>query len=194
VDVLAAHRVFKSGIKNFVAMPTSTQKMLPINYTQLEEHGKPSTAMGQALFDMTWNQEKCLGTAPMRYWDQSAAALMVLLKAQGLLEEPWRSSGTFCKEFTTYSDSIYLYNGGELGQMRLDETYGTKIHACSKADSAEWISYYWKTVIEGKPNCPPVDKLTQPGWWRNARKMLTGDDNIKMRMELPALMRAKHMK
>ena len=49
-----------------------------------------------------------LQPAVIKYWDESAAAIMLQLKAQGKEKSPAKSSGTFCTQWTPYKDSMYL--------------------------------------------------------------------------------------
>ena len=44
----------------------------------------------------------------VKYWDQSAAAIMLQLKAQGKEKSPAKSTGTFCTKWTSYKDSMFL--------------------------------------------------------------------------------------
>ena len=46
--------------------------------------------------------------AAIKYWDESAAAIMLQLKAQGKEKSPGKSNGTFCTQWTPYKDSMYL--------------------------------------------------------------------------------------
>jgi hypothetical protein len=44
----------------------------------------------------------------VKYWDQSAAAIMLQLKAQGKEKTPAKSTGTFCTQLSTYKNSMSL--------------------------------------------------------------------------------------
>lgn len=44
----------------------------------------------------------------VKYWDQSTAAIMLQLKAQGKEKSPGKATGTFCNKFTSYKDSMFL--------------------------------------------------------------------------------------
>ena len=64
VDALATERVFKSGIKNFVAMAKAAQDMLVTDMTMIYDLGRPPVRQSPHLYNITGDFAACTNHSP----------------------------------------------------------------------------------------------------------------------------------
>ncbi|CAF1494284.1 unnamed protein product, partial [Rotaria sordida] len=79
LDVLAMQRVDESGIENFVAMPSLTQRQLPVNLTQLDmKLSQMNINLSPFLYKFLTSLAKCTqqNESDIYWWDSSAATFM----------------------------------------------------------------------------------------------------------------------
>ena len=178
VDPLATERVLKSGIQNFVAMAKAAQDMLVTDMSMIDALGKPPVTPSQVmLYNITGKFAACTNQpdSSIKFWDESAAAMMLQLKAAGMERTPslMPADQTFCTQWASNKDSINLVNGSHFGIPFPDAKYGVTIQSCTVVDPKAFVATYWDYMM-AEPVCTPVMKITQPGWWENGRLLLSG--------------------
>ncbi|CAF1478334.1 unnamed protein product, partial [Adineta steineri] len=83
LDLLAVQRVDDSGIKNYVAMPSSIQHLLPANLSQVDMKLKAlNITLSPFIYKLITSLANCTNQAEsaISWWDNSAAQLMVQMQ------------------------------------------------------------------------------------------------------------------
>ncbi|CAF0934841.1 unnamed protein product [Adineta steineri] len=102
LDLLAVQRVDDSGIKKYVAIPSSTQHQLPANINQVDMKLKAlNITLSPFIYKLITSLANCTNQAEsaISWWDNSAAQLMVQMQNN--------NTNGFCTTFENV-ESLYI--------------------------------------------------------------------------------------
>ncbi|CAF1296166.1 unnamed protein product [Adineta ricciae] len=154
LDVLAVQRVDDSGIKNLVAMPSSVQKQLTANLTQLNNKIQAlNLQLSSFTYGLISSLAKCTNQTEgdIFWWDNSAAQLMVQMQNN--------VTNGFCTNlqkvqslYVLSADGNQLYGQGLSGfdQLRPNTQGLTNYTICTRTNSDLFLTEFLTTIASNR--------------------------------------------